>query len=38
MPPMRAVRAQAVGLIVIALLLLALALLRYGRVLPWGAR
>lgn len=35
---MRNGRVHAVGIIVLALVLLALVLLRYGGVLPWGAR
>jgi hypothetical protein len=38
MAAMRNARVQAFGMIAVALLLLGLILLRYGRVLPWGAR
>jgi hypothetical protein len=31
-------RLQAIGLVVIALLVLAVVLLRYGGTLPWSAR
>jgi hypothetical protein len=35
---MRAARQQVFGLILIALLLLILVLVRYGRHVPWGAK
>jgi hypothetical protein len=35
---MRALRQETIGLILVALILLAYVLVRYGSVLPWGAR
>ena len=35
---MRGERMQAIGLVVVALIILAVVLIRYGRVLPWGAK
>ena len=35
---MRSERLQTIGMIVVALLVLAVVLIRYGNVIPWGAR
>jgi hypothetical protein len=35
---MRTQRVQAIGIVMIALLVLAVVLIRYGGTLPWGAR
>jgi hypothetical protein len=35
---MQAERREAIGLILVALLVLAFVLLRYGGSIPWGAR
>ncbi len=35
---MRNERLQTVGLIVVALIVIAVVLIRYGRMLPWSAR
>jgi hypothetical protein len=35
---MRTSRVQAIGIMVVALLVLAVVLIRYGGTLPWGAR
>lgn len=35
---MRALRQETAGLIVVALLVLAILLAKYGSLLPWGAR
>ena len=35
---MRGARPNAIGVIIIALLILALVVVRYWRALPWGAR
>lgn len=38
MPLMRSERIQAIGMIVVALIVLAVVLMRYGARLPWSAR
>ena len=35
---MRSERLQTIGLVVVALIVLAVVLIRYGGVLPWSAR